>query len=98
MNVNEFDDEALKAEDRYVPLDKVERKTCFNFAPYLNDKAAQNLKEFKYSGGDSGFAYRYFFNPAATYLVECIPDWIAPNVLTLVGFLFTVIPFVVLFT
>ena len=33
----------------------------------------------------------------ATKLVSYLPDWIAPNTLTLIGFIHTIVPLVVLF-
>ena len=58
----------------------------------------ENLKLHKYSGSDEGLMYVYFYNPVATRLVECLPDWIAPNTLTLLGFVHTIVPLTTLFT
>ena len=41
--------------------------------------------------------YTYCWNPFATKMVEYLPDWIAPNTLTLLGFMHTVVPCGVLF-
>ena len=41
--------------------------------------------------------YIYFYNPVSRWLVEHIPEYIAPNVITLSGFMFTLVPFVNLF-
>ena len=41
--------------------------------------------------------YVYLYNPLALWLVDRTPEWIAPNVITLVGFLFSVVPFIVFF-
>ena len=41
--------------------------------------------------------YRYFYNPLASRLVEKIPEWIAPNLITLTGFLFSAVPFAAIF-
>lgn len=65
--------------------------------PYISDEAAQLLKQYKYSGGDNGILYRYFYNPLALKLVNFLPETIAPNLITFVGFLFNVVPFVMLF-
>ena len=37
--------------------------------PYMDDAAVKNLRQYKYSGGDLGIIYRYFYNPTATWLV-----------------------------
>ena len=40
--------------------------------------------------------YKYFYNPVATKLVEYLPESVAPNTLTVLGLLGTVIPFGIL--
>lgn len=45
--------------------------------PYLNEEAAAGLKQYKYTGGDNGIIYRYFYNPLAIKLVTYLPDNIA---------------------
>ena len=42
--------------------------------------------------------YVYFYNPVANKLVESLPDWVAPNTLTLLGFVHTIVPLTTLFT
>jgi len=64
----------------------------------MDEDAAHNLKGHKYSGSDEGLSYIWFYNPAATKCVSCLPDWVAPNVLTLIGFIHTLIPMTLLFT
>ena len=41
--------------------------------------------------------YVYFYNPVATKIVEYLPDTLAPNLITLIGFTFSTIPFITLF-
>lgn len=41
--------------------------------------------------------YIYFYNPLANYFVEFLPESLAPNVITLIGFVFSFLPFFVLF-
>ena len=53
---------------------------------------------FKYNGSDSGLMYKYLYSPLAVWCVDRTSEKIAPNVITLVGFIFTVIPFIYLFT
>jgi hypothetical protein len=47
------------------------------FTNYINDEAAEKLKLYKYSGGDNGIVYRYFYNPVALKLVEYLPETLA---------------------
>lgn len=65
---------------------------------YVSKDAAEKLKLYKYAGGDAGLMYIHFYNPVSRKLVEFLPDTLAPNVITLVGFLFTLVPFLYLFT
>ena len=65
---------------------------------YINSSEAEHLKAHKYSGSDEGFAYVFFYNPVANWLVQFLPDTLAPNTLTVLGFAHTLIPLVVMFT
>ena len=71
-------------------------KLCKNL-PIFDDEAAYNLKRHKYSGTDKGILYTWFYSPIATKLVNCLPDWMAPNLITTIGFIHTIIPLCVLF-
>ena len=44
---------------------------------YISDEATEGLKLYKYSGGDSGILYRYFYNPSALKLVTYLPETLA---------------------
>ena len=55
------------------------------------------MKDHVYSGSDLGILYKIFWSPVANWLVEFVPDWVAPNVLTLIGFIHTLVPVIVLF-
>jgi ethanolaminephosphotransferase len=57
----------------------------------------ENLKKYKYAGGDRGIMYIYFYNPVASYLVNFLPKSLAPNSITLFGFIFSVLPCVLIF-
>jgi len=41
--------------------------------------------------------YRYFYNPTSMKLVTYLPETLAPNLITLIGFFFSSLPFFVLF-
>lgn len=64
---------------------------------YITPEGQINLKNHKYSGSDEGIAYRFCYNPLANRLVERIPKTIAPNTITLVGFLHTLVPMLVFY-
>ena len=69
----------------------------FSCAPYLDETQKENLKVYRYAGGDKGLVYVYFYNPVATKVVEYLPDTLAPNLITLIGFTFSTLPFLILF-
>ena len=61
---------------------KENKKPFWKLTPYINDKGRANLHKFKYNGSDTGFAYRFFYNPAALWCVNHISEDIAPNVVS----------------
>lgn len=62
----------------------------FNFQPYLPPDAAERLARYKYAGEDRSWLYKYFWKPTCVTIVEHLPIWLAPNVIT-VGALVLVI-------
>lgn len=46
------------------------------------------LQQYEYRGEDRSITYRYILAPFYSRIVELVPLWVAPNTLTLVGFLF----------
>ena len=74
-------------------------RTKYKFSwlnPYISEAGALNMSQHKYSGSDLGLAYIYFYDPVARYLTSKLPDYIAPNTLTLFGFVHTLIPLYVM--
>jgi len=60
---------------------------------FVSPQGEKNLVAYKYSGSDKSFCYQYFFSPVAQLVVDkIIPSWLAPNVITLLGFCCTLIP------
>lgn len=56
------------------------------------------MKDHKYSGSDAGLSYIYFYNPVSKWIVaNVIPEWLAPNTLTLIGFVHSFGPLVLMF-
>ena len=64
---------------------------------YFTDKEAENMKNYKSRGADFGLVYTYFYSPLADQLIRMTPTWVAPNVLTLIGFFMCVLPIIVLY-
>ena len=74
------------------------RNPWYKLTPYMNQEQRDNLKIYRYAGGDRGLFYVYFYNPVCSAIVEYLPDNLAPNLITLIGFVFATTPFFVLFT
>ena len=50
------------------------------------------LGSYKYAGGDTSLIYQYLLSPLAQSCVDVgCPSWLAPNVITLLGLLFSVL-------
>jgi hypothetical protein len=77
--------------------DYEDRLSIIQLLPYLNGEARENLRNYQYSGGDQGFVFKLFYNPFATWVVGFLPEWLAPNVITTIGFFFSFLPFGYLF-
>ena len=58
------------------------------FFKYIEDEYIDNLIAYKYSGGDKSILYRFVINPFCNWLVNYLPKWLAPNVITVSGFFF----------
>ena len=56
---------------------------------YYTEEDAKHLKKFKYSGTNDSWYYNTFIAPFCQWIVDnYVPSYIAPNLLTVVGFLF----------
>ena len=88
--------EAVETDNEHNLYIQTKKRKWWTLLPYITPEGANNLKNHKYSGTDMGIAYVYCYSPIANRLVEFLPKTIAPNSITLVGFLHTIIPFVIL--
>ena len=52
-------------------------KSFTTYKPYLSREAAAGLKQYRYTGGDTGILYRFFYNPLAISLVQIMPENLA---------------------
>ena len=52
-------------------------KSFWKLTPYFSEKMAENMRIYKYAGGDRGFLYRCFYNPVASKLVTYLPETLA---------------------
>ena len=64
---------------------------------FIDAKAADALRRYKYAGSDNSMTYKYVLSPIAQKCVDIFtPRSVAPNVITLVGFLFMIIAYIVM--
>jgi len=71
---------------------------CWRLLPVFDEQDAMKLRKHKYSGSDEGLMYKWFYSPIANKLVECLPDTVAPNTLTLIGFIHSLTPVILCFS
>ena len=58
------------------------RTNWWRVSNYINEEAGHNLRNYRYVGGDVGYAYGACYSPLASWCVEWIPEWVAPNVVS----------------
>ncbi len=47
------------------------------FTPYIKDEWKQNIKDYRYKGGDISIWYVWISNPFCNWLIQYCPNWIA---------------------
>ncbi|XP_077283699.1 ethanolaminephosphotransferase 1-like [Arctopsyche grandis] len=62
---------------------------------YLSDEQLAGFDKYKYSSMDTSPISVYIMHPFWNRLVEYMPRWVAPNLMTFAGFLLTVLNFVI---
>ncbi|CAF4873669.1 unnamed protein product [Pieris macdunnoughi] len=67
----------------------------FNYK-YLSREHLEGFDNYKYMSKDTSPLSVYVMHPFWNKVVELVPRWVAPNVLTFSGFLFTVLDFILL--
>lgn len=63
---------------------------------YLDARHLSGFDSYKYNARDTSPLSIYVMHPFWNNIVEYFPRWVAPNVMTFVGFLFTALNFVIL--
>ena len=54
--------------------------------PYVREEALENLKLYKYSCQDASYLSKYVLQPYWNFMINFVPRSIAPNLVTLIGF------------
>lgn len=60
---------------------------------FLSIKALPGLSKYKYASEDNSLVSKYVLKPFYVRIVELIPKWVAPNLVTLSGLLFSMVSF-----
>ncbi|KAK6105246.1 CDP-alcohol phosphatidyltransferase family protein [Brugia pahangi] len=66
----------------------------FNYK-YLSEQQMKGFDKYKYCSVDSSPLSKYVSHPFWNWIVQFYPTWLAPNVLTLTGFIFVMFAFLV---
>ena len=59
------------------------------FGAYVSESGAWALSRYAYKGRDDSIMLNYVTNAWYTKWVTYFPEWLAPNIITLIGFTFT---------
>ena len=63
------------------------------YTDLINDEVKKPITEHKYNGKDDSILYEKVISPLCEYLTDnWVPEWLAPNTITVVGFLFNLVP------
>lgn len=63
---------------------------------YLTSEHLQGFQKYKYSSVDTNPIGKYVMHPFWNWLIKFFPRWLAPNLITFIGFLFIVKSFLLL--
>ncbi|KAI5121957.1 hypothetical protein M0805_002028 [Coniferiporia weirii] len=66
------------------------------YEPYLEPEALANLKFYRYSAVDKSLVYKHVIRHWCDLVIHIFPMWMAPNLITLSGFGFIMINFILL--
>jgi phosphatidylglycerophosphate synthase len=64
---------------------------------FFTPKEIENAKAYKYNGTDESIAARLFLRRYWNWAIEFVPMWVAPNLITFIGFLFEAASFLISF-
>lgn len=70
---------------------------AFLLGKYISAKGFKGLEEYKYHGLDRSLLANYVFQPFWNRVVQLLPLWMAPNLVTLIGFFFIVLSYVLVY-
>jgi phosphatidylglycerophosphate synthase len=112
ISEDRMEDHSLIAEEdrvksRQFDLDGIEEIELVDSAPsrvipqghytLLTSQGVTNLRHYKYAGVDNSLYYEHFASPLAKWVTEAfVPLWVAPNLITVIGFVIALVSHFVL--
>lgn len=64
---------------------------------YINSKSLENLRNFKYNSENISLVYNNLISPFLdNYFMKIVPKWMAPNLITILSFIFNFITFIMI--
>lgn len=72
------------------------RRDALLYREYFSSSELNALCNYENRGCDRSITYKYVMSPFYDWLVEFLPLWLAPNVITLLGLITVVVPHVLL--
>lgn len=78
---------------------KIDRLLSFltSLMGFFTEEDIRNAKAYKYNGTDVSIILYLFYRKFWDWLINFFPTWLAPNLITLLGFLFEIVSFAVSF-
>jgi hypothetical protein len=68
-----------------------------SYVDLIDDSVKQKLIEYKYNGKDDSILYNRVISPLCQLIVDkYLPTTLAPNTITLIGFIVNILPFILL--
>jgi len=64
--------------------------------PYIKPELEQNVIHHKHCAQVDSLYYQYVQSPMCDWIVSKLPMWLAPNLITLIGFAFNIIPHLII--
>ncbi|CAH0475531.1 unnamed protein product [Peronospora belbahrii] len=55
------------------------------FGKYVSQEGSEKLRTYEYHGADNSLVYKHVLMPMNNFLINLLPLWLAPNLITLIG-------------
>ncbi|CEG39698.1 cdpalcohol phosphatidyltransferase [Plasmopara halstedii] len=90
MATSSFEPGTVEASQIHALKQRVRHRTTSDgkstyFGKYVSQEGSEKLRTYEYHGADHSLVYKYVLTPMNNFLVELLPLWLAPNLITLIG-------------